>query len=166
MILRGSNILLIVIFSLTTAYSQQLSHQVLLPAAGVAAGSGINYSQTIGETAVTLFNSEDFVLTQGFQQPGIKLIAEIPPVGTGIEVYPNPVADYLRVEFFGETGRSFKVLVMTISGSVVYTRDLKFAGKYWFILEIPVGHFGNGIYFVRIISTDGVIGRSFKIEKI
>jgi len=162
---RGKILLLLILFSGTNAFAQQLSHQVLLPAAGVVSTVGINYSQTIGETAVTLISSADYILTQGFQQPGIKLIPEDPPLGNGVKAYPNPVVDYLTIELFGETLRSFRVTVININGTIVYTEDLSFMKKYWYKLEIPVSGLANGIYFVRVVSTDGFIGRSFKIEK-
>jgi hypothetical protein len=37
-------------------FSQQVSHQVLVPAAGVTSAGAINYSQTIGETVVEILD--------------------------------------------------------------------------------------------------------------
>ena len=165
MIRRGKILLLMILFSGTNAFAQQLSHQVLLPAAGIVSTGAINYSQTIGETAVTMISSTEFILTQGFQQPGIKLIPGDPPQGNGVKAYPNPVIDYLNIELFGEKGRSFRVTVVNINGIIIYTEDLSFVEKYWHKLEIPVSGLANGTYFVRVVSKDGFIGKSFKIEK-
>ncbi len=57
-------------------FSQQLSHQVLVPAAGVASNGTLSYSQSVGETAVEIITGSGFILTQGFQQPAIKLSPE------------------------------------------------------------------------------------------
>jgi hypothetical protein len=164
-ILKSKLLSLIIMFSGTLAFTQKLSQQVLLPAAGVIYTGGISYSQTIGETAVELISSTDYVLTQGFQQPRLILLPGNPPSGTGVKAYPNPVVDFVTVELFGETGRSFRIMVINISGTIVYSEDLFFSERYWHIREIPVGSLSPGLFFIRIMSKDGVINRSFKIEK-
>ena len=57
-----------------------------------------------------------FVLTQGFQQPGIKVIsAETPHEGTGVDVYPNPATDFINVKLFGDKARKFKIEVINLT---------------------------------------------------
>jgi hypothetical protein len=163
--MKGKTFLLVLLFSGTNAFTQQLSHQVFLSAAGVSSSLGITYSQTIGETAVELFSSTDYVLTQGFQQPRLILLPGNPPKGNGINAYPNPVVDFVNVEFFGEKARAFRITVININGTIVYTEDLNFGERYWHLQEIPVTSLARGLYFIRVVSTDGVISRSFKIEK-
>lgn len=146
-------------------YSQQLSHQVLVPVAGVTTTGSLTYSQTIGETAVEIIASPDYTFTQGFQQPCIKFSRENPPPGNGAKVYPNPVTDYLNVELFGNISRTFQIEIINISGTIVISERLVFTGMYWNTQQIPVRKLGNGLYFVRILSEDGVISQIFKIEK-
>ncbi|MBA4322723.1 MAG: hypothetical protein C0408_07895 [Odoribacter sp.] len=164
-IIRGKILLLVILFSGVNAFSQHLSHQVLLPAAGVAANGGVNYSQTIGETAVEIISSTDYLLTQGFQQPRLKLLPGNPPQGNGVKAYPNPAVDFVNIELFGETGRIFRISVININGTIVYSEDLSFGERYWHIQEIPVTRLARGLYFIRVVSRDGIINRSFKIEK-
>ena len=147
------------------AASQHLSHQVLVPAAGVAAGNGVNYSQTMGETAVQIFNPGEFILTQGFQQPRLKIKTGPPPQGSGVKVYPNPAIDYVNVELFGESSRSYVITIINVNGIMVYSDQISFTQNYWEVREIPIMGLARGLYFIRVISTDGVISRSFKIEK-
>jgi hypothetical protein len=163
---RGTILFVLILFSWTKAFPQQLSHQVLLPAAGVIYTGGITYSQTIGETAVELFSSSGYFLTQGFQQPGFLMLPGVQPSGTGVKAYPNPVTDFVNVEFFGETGRSFRITISNISGITVYSKDLSFENGYWYIQEIPVSHLSSGLYFIVVVSKDGVLRRAFKVEKI
>ena len=90
--INGTKVLMLfLLVSWTNVFSQQLSHQVLVPVAGLASTGSVNYSQTIGETAIVIVSSGDFLFTQGFQQPGIKKLPENPPAGSGVKVYPNPV---------------------------------------------------------------------------
>ena len=148
------------------ANSQSLSHQVLVPAANVLYVSGINYSQTIGETAVEIGTSYDRTLTQGFQQPGITFNDTTPPPGAGVEVYPNPVTDYVKVEMFGESSRDFTITIVNINGSTVYSDQINFSDEYWYVDVISFEGFIRGVYFLRVLSKDGIINRTFKLEKI
>src|SRR5450759_966894 len=92
-------LLLIVLLGLgDNLFSQQLTQQVLVPVAGIASTSSVSFSQTIGEAAVELVSSSDFILTQGFQQPGVKLVWEPPHVGNGFNVYPNPATDHITIK--------------------------------------------------------------------
>ena len=150
----------------TGLFSQELSHQVLVPLAGVTARGAINYSQTVGETAVEIVGCSDYVFTQGFQQPGIKLSHETPPPGDGVKVYPNPVTNYLTIELFGSTARCFRIDLINIMGTIVFTGRREFTDQFWFKEPINIENLIRGFYLVRIISDDGLISRTFKIEKI
>lgn len=165
MIIRTNVLVLFLLVSWTPMLSQQLSHQVLVPVAGVSSNGTINYSQTIGETAVVIIGCSDYTFTQGFQQPCLKFSKEIPPPGNGIKVYPNPVTDILNIELFGEKARTFRIELITISGMMIKSEKIDFSGAYWKLQEIAVDNLSKGLYFVRIISDDGVINRTFKIDK-
>mgnify|MGYP001811207582 CR=1 FL=1 len=145
--------------------AQQLSHQVLVPFAGVVTGGNYNYSQTVGETAVEMVGCTSFILTQGFQQPGIKFSKETQPAGTGVNVYPNPVHDNLTLEFSGESSRTLRIEILNITGTIVFSDKIIFTDKYWYREPHNVESLLPGIYFVRIMSEDGFLNRTFKIEK-
>jgi hypothetical protein len=163
---KSTLIVVMLAFCLLRANSQHLSHQVMVPAAGVIAINGVNYSQTIGETAVEIISAYDRTLTQGFQQP--RMIRDdtlIPPEGTGVKVYPNPVSEYVKIELFGESARELSIMIININGTIVYSDQINFSSYYWHIEEVPVSSFIRGLYFVRVTSRDGIINRTFKIDK-
>jgi hypothetical protein len=157
--------ILLMFFIWVKCEAQQLTNQVLLPWAGVTSSGVVNYSQSVGETAVELFSASDFILTQGFQQPRFKLPAGEVPSGTGVEVYPNPATDFINVKLFGEQPRKMKIELIAFNGSILSTLDLDFTTKYYVIQPIGLSRFKIGIYLVRVSSDDGVISRIFKIEK-
>lgn len=165
MVNRAAFLTIILLALVGNLFSQTLSHQVLVPVAGVSSNGTINYSQTIGETAVEIIKCSDYVFTQGFQQPCIIFSKENPPAGNGVKVYPNPVTDILNIELFGEKARTFKIELVTISGTIVKSEKMVFSGQFWDIQQISVDNISKGLYFVRIISDDGIINRSFKIDK-
>jgi hypothetical protein len=164
---RGLILLLLLIFgSWGSLFSQQLSNQVIVSAANVVSTANLSYSQTIGESITDIFTSFDFTLTQGFQQPGIKLTVVNPPNGNGVNAYPNPATDYIKIELFGETERTFWIEIFNINGNTKYIEKLTFDDKFWFIKEIDVSDFALGIYLIRVTSEDKLISRTFKIEKL
>ena len=158
-------LILILLSFCAVANSQQLSNQVLVPAAGLATSGIINYSQTIGETAVELETGAGFFLTQGFQQPGMKYTGETPQQGTGVDVYPNPATDFINIKLFGDAARKFTIEMINLSGTIVSTMTLDFITQYSYIQQIDITRLSYGFYFVRITSDDSKIIRVFKIEK-
>ena len=146
-------------------FAQHLSHQVLVPAAGIAVSSSINYQQTVGETAIEIIGHSGFVFTQGFQQPGVKITSEIIPNGNGVEVYPNPATEFIEIKLFGDEARKFKIDIISMAGNIINTGSIEFVDKYYYLQRVEVDQFKPGFYFVRVVSTDGKISRTFKIEK-
>jgi hypothetical protein len=157
--------ILLLLLSCTNAFSQQLSNQVLVPAAGLATAGVVTYSQTVGETAVEIMSNAGFELTQGFQQPSIKISTDVIPEGTGVDVYPNPATDFINVKLFGDEARKFRVDLINVTGMIVNSTTLSFIAKYYYIQQIEVTSLKYGFYFVRVTSDDGKINRVFKIEK-
>lgn len=158
--------ILLAAISWADCLSQQLSHQVLVPVAGVATCSKVAYSQTIGETAVEIFGCSNYFFTQGFQQPEFKISGETQPAGNGVKVYPNPVRDYMVIELFGESARTFRIDIVNITGNIVSSERRIFSDRYWYKEHQNIDDLIKGFYIVRIVSEDGMIDRSFKIEKI
>jgi hypothetical protein len=146
-------------------FSQQLTQQVLVPVAGVTSISSVVFSQTIGEAAVELVSSSDFILTQGFQQPGVKFVWQPTHEGNGFNVYPNPATERITIKLFGDIPRDFTIDIINISGLKVYAEKLTFTDKFYIEKEISLSNFTFGVYFVRIISGDKEINRTFIFEK-
>lgn len=165
MIRKTINIFFIFLTSWVTIFSQHLSHQVLVPAAGIAVNSEVSYTQTIGETATEIIGCSGYVFTQGFQQPGIEVSQEAPPDGNGVEVYPNPATDYINIKLFGDVARKFRIELINTNGMVVSSLEINFITNYFYTQRVEVKYLTRGLYFVRVVSKDGLINRSFKIEK-
>lgn len=159
----------------TLAFSQrsyELSHQVLVAAASVEpVKDGISYQQTVGETAVENTLPDIYILTQGFQQQRF-----IPPTdypvreGNGVDFFPNPVTEVanhiFNIRMFGVLGRHYYIIITNFPGAVMYTEELEFSPDHDIIQQIDFQNYADGIYVARVWSTDGVIDRSFKIEKL
>lgn len=158
-------LILLLLISWASVGAQTLSQKVLIPAAGEAKAGVLNYSQSIGQTAVELIRGSGYIFTQGFQQPGIKMVTEPPHEGTGVDVYPNPATDYINVKLFGDEARKFRIELINLTGRILSSMNLDFNSQYYYIQQIDVTGLTLGFYFVRITSDDFVVKRVFKIEK-
>jgi hypothetical protein len=143
-----------------------LSLQVLVPLAGLYSDGSISYSQTIGETAVEIISCSDYIFTQGFQQPLVKVSSETRPEGNGIKIYPNPVTDFVTIELYGESAKTFRIDFINLAGRVVRSSRVEFSDNFWFKEPQNIKDLISGFYLIRIKSEDGMISRTFKIEKI
>jgi hypothetical protein len=137
-----------------------------VPVAGLASDNNIYFTQTIGETAVEIIGSTEFTLTQGFQQPLVKptIIDHID--GNGIRVYPNPATDYIIVELYGEKAKTFRIDIINITGTVVYSDVKTFGINFWDREPRDISILQRGFYIISVASSDGMIRRTFKIEKL
>lgn len=162
---RGISILILFLALMTEGLSQDVSHQVLAPLSSIADAGSLNISQTAGEAMVEGLYGLDYDLTQGFHQPGIDMSRPEPPEGNGVEVYPNPVVDILKIELFGVEAADFDVVLFGLNGAVYYKRTISCGRDYWRIESVDLGRYKRGMYFVRIKSRDNRISRLFKIEK-
>jgi hypothetical protein len=152
--------------------SYELSHQVLVPAASVEpVKDGISYQQTVGETAVEITLPDIYILTQGFQQPRFIPKIDLPVrEGNGVDFFPNPVTEVVNyifnIRMFGVLGRHYYIIITNLPGAVLYTADVEYSPDHDVVLEIDLQRYADGIYVARVWSADGVIDRSFKIEKL
>lgn len=167
-----TGIVLVLFCSYTFSQKEyNLSHQVLVPAGNLVTLTGMTYQQTVGETAVEVSLPDYYNISQGFQQPRF-IPAKSLPVreGNGVDFFPNPVTEannhMFYVRMYGILARHYRITVISLIGSLMYTKELDLSADHDFIQEISIGHFGNGIFIATVISADGVINRSFKIEKL
>lgn len=166
MIKRLRIILFLLPFLWTNLHSQQLSHQVLVPLAGLSNGGNVSYSQTVGETAVEVTGCSFYIFTQGFQQPDMKYSDKEKPLGSGVKVYPNPVHDFLTIEMYGEEATTFRIEIIDVAGKVIRSERREFCSNFWFREPQNVRDLTGGLYMIRIKSDDGLFNRTFRIEKI
>lgn len=164
--MRNCRILILsILLPVNSLMSQELSHQVLVPMAGIIQTTAYEYTHTTGEAVVEITETPDLTLTQGFQQPLMIFTNSIPPSGNGARVYPNPVTDVMNIELFGNAGRTFTIEIINIAGFVFSSEKVVFTDPFWRRWQHPVKGLSKGIYFVRIVSEDGLIKRIFKIDK-
>jgi hypothetical protein len=137
-----------------------LHAQVFLAPSVVASGGGsyegenFSISWTIGEVAVTTLTGGDLILTQGFQQPFDSNVGiGDKGVNWGISVYPNPVADELRVRFDTEGPGDFITELQDVTGRLISQQQHSqvFPGD---VILINTSGYTSGIYFLKVLTPD------------
>lgn len=151
-----------------------LSHEVLVPAGNLVTHTGLTYQQTVGETAVEISLPSFYNLSQGFQQPRFIPKQVLPDrEGNGVECFPNPVTEnseagpwIATVRVYGVLARHYTINIYSLLGSLMYNEPLDLPPDHDTKHPVDMTHYSKGIYIVHVISTDGVINRSFKIDRL
>jgi len=112
-------------------------------------GQWLSALQSVGQSSVIgSFQSNDFILAQGFIQPGLDNVKMKLAKANELQadIYPNPVTTILSVEFAEELASSMEVEVCNVLGKVIYQNDYALSQK----IAIDVSALSNGIYFIQI----------------
>ncbi|MBN2632768.1 MAG: hypothetical protein JXR66_04365, partial [Bacteroidales bacterium] len=143
---KGFRLLLLILPVLwSDLLSQSISHQVLVPAAGIRSDGNFAISQTIGETMVEMTKNSYYILTQGFQQSSIREF-EFDDKLEIVRVFPNPVNDYITLEMTGRKARSFSIEFLDLTGRVVISVRKTFGPNYWYREQYNVSGLMGGLY--------------------
>ncbi|MCD6566251.1 MAG: T9SS type A sorting domain-containing protein [Bacteroidales bacterium] len=148
------------------SFSQSLSPTLISSAGAYAEGNGISLSYSLGEIAVTTLTTDNLVLTQGFHQPQL--------TGTGIpdkveldwkvNAFPNPVQDQLNISIRLEKPVELNLAIFDLTGKKLLIKKLGQIPAD-FDHSIDFSGFANGIYFLRIQTSDKKYNRIIKIQK-
>lgn len=96
--------------------------QVISASGKTGTQGGLTFSYTVGEVVITTLVGDTRAVTQGFHQPDLCI-----PVSTkdidlaewGIEIFPNPTADFLTVRFSAEKGTELRASVFNLLGQAM-----------------------------------------------
>jgi hypothetical protein len=143
--------LLAALLTVCPGYGQQ-KLEVLASAGGysVASGGAVSISWTLGETIIPNFVSQDgsISLAHGFQQKLIITKVEeniLTPVN--VNVYPNPVSEYVRIEFEQPSDAEIRLNLLDFRGKLV---DSDILGTGVTIHEINMQDLPSGLYYLRL----------------
>ena len=142
----------------TFSYSQSLSPSVIALAGGFEiTPSGTTISWTLGEPIIDPIRGDNVLLTQGFQQPDLKVSTGFidPTFAFGLKTYPNPVSTTLIMKTDYQETVSFRMVDM--AGKLV--KEGKWSTKN--VLDAsPLNQGIYAIYFMaegRMVKSDLII---------
>lgn len=138
--------------------------QIVSPNGGLLVGSNYDLSWTIGESITSSLEGNNYALLQGFNQPSIVItnVFTHKSLTYTFKAYPNPVEHSLTIENT-DFNQACEAVLFNSSGSVVIHQKFP-SGLYKHFLELE--SVPQGVYFLNIISLQGLKLQSFKIVKI
>ncbi len=79
-----------------------------------------------------------------------------------IKVFPNPTKDNFQIDFGNEINLPTNINLLNLHGQVLSTKTVD-ANKQ--IVTLPVHNYPNGIYLIRISTSNGIITKKVTIQK-
>ena len=142
-------------FFVVGSYAQiSLAPSVISSGGGYGENGNISISWTLGELAVTTLQGNNMILTQGFQQPfDVDVGAPGNEVNWHITVYPNPVADELRIRFNIEKPGEYLLEIQDVTGRLISQVQQKMVNP-GDIVILNTSTYTNGIYFLKVLTPD------------
>ena len=138
------------------------AQQAVISAGGSGKSGNLSINWSIGEVITETFVSMPFKLTQGVQQPHIKVE---PVAGMSemkiyqITAYPNPANDVVIVSIAESAENQLTLKVFDINGRLVHIAPI--TGNE---TRIHVKNFAAGIYLMQIMDKNNNV-QTFKIIK-
>ncbi len=160
-------IFLFVLLGAGLVQAQSLTPTVIASAGGYASGGNVSLSWTLGELAVTTLSSGNFMLTQGFQQPwelDISNAIDDPSYDWAILSYPNPVHDQLNLKFKVEKVLDYNVEITDLTGKTLHLQKVENVTPGQEV-DIDFSPYPQGLYLVKITSTDRKYQRTVRVQK-
>ncbi len=107
--------------------------------------------QSLGQTsAIGTFNSNDYILRQGFIQPNVlaMIIDENIPINLQVTIYPNPFKKNISLSFNEEIENEVSLAVFDMAGRSLLTKHYKANQQ----MVIPLGFLPSGAFIIKIIA--------------
>jgi len=150
------NILLLIVVLLSVSISAQ----------EVIATQGASYSNTnnsidftIGEVVIATLTNTNNVLTQGFHQTNLTVLAvDDFDINYQARVFPNPAEDFLQLDIQNFEGLNYKIY--TLLG-----KELAYAKINKKNTDVNLGNYAKGLYFLAILNENNQKLKTYRILK-
>jgi hypothetical protein len=143
--------------------AQSVTPDVIASAGDFFSNAGGSISWTLGEPMGETYQQTGNMVTQGFQQPwdfGMFITGGDP---VNAEVYPNPTADVVNLEFGDKTSGQYIIEVYNTLGQQL--RSTTFNATPSSRTTISLLDYSDGIYFITVRKADGTENSTFRITK-
>lgn len=157
-------ILLFTLFTISVGQAQSLGQTVVASSGSTISGASNTLSFTIGEPIIgTITNGE--TLGQGFWLGAIEQVVlsnEDFTFEVQTTVYPNPVTDYLSINFKDMIGQEFEIFVHDTNGKVMLHKKVENSATNE---TVNFYNYNQGIYLLTIVQSASIKSKTFKIIK-
>ena len=159
--MRTKLIFLILIFLSFSINGQNMMPELLASSGGLHSGQNASLSWTLGEVSIKTVVSDDFMLTQGFQQSHLYTVSTFNPEKViSATVYPNPARDIINIDIEYPASILYSASIVDINGNIyrhIPVQKLK---------GIDISGLKPGYYFIVINSNGGIEPTGIKFLKL
>ena len=131
------------------------------PSVITGCGGSLQSDFTLGEIAIETLKSDQYMLTQGFHQPSLGVISLLDSPKTKITIFPNPITDFLNLEFSNFQNELIEIRIIDLSGKIIF---YDFASAESNFHKINTNFLKLGTYILEIITENEK--DLFKIQKL
>jgi hypothetical protein len=157
---RFAFILISAIFSLSVA--GQVQQEVISSASGYNTKGNLSVSWTLGEIIIPTYKNGNLSLASGIQQQlKASTIKEKQDMPVDLKIYPNPVSEYINIQFEEPVEWEVPVSVLDSQGRVIKSDVVEstMLQKIINIQDLPAG-----LYYLRL--TRGKLVNIYKVVKL
>ena len=145
--------------------AQTVTPVVLSNQGGYSLLSQGSISWSIGEPVSESYSTPTRIHTMGFHQPELAIVTLIAEQGEdkNILVYPNPVKEFLTINFTGLTEGTYKVDLIDNIGKLIYQSQTEVSENNR-TFQLKVNEVAAGNYFLRVQNKE--FSKTVKINKV
>lgn len=143
-------------------FAQSLQRQVIGSAGTTLTNGTYSVSFTLGETMVSSYANNNFLLTEGFHQGEQHVILNIDDQEQmNVSVYPNPFVEELLLDLKGSSVDDYNFFMFDGIGSRV-NPNMEFEKD-----KVRIGLDGHstGVYYIRVSNKENNLIKTIKVIK-
>jgi hypothetical protein len=139
----------LVVFLLFVSLSSR-AQQAVSSAGNTSVVPGYIVDWTLGEVVIETVTGSSVMLTQGIHQTNLVVtdLHDLTSPGLDVKVYPNPAADFLRIEVLRMGNDVFHYELSDITGCRILLKAMQSQ-----IEEIDMSRFVSGTYILHVFNT-------------
>ena len=133
-----------------------LQRQLISTSGGSASHGTVHIQHSVGETIIETLSTNYLTITQGFQQPDLRLGGQVLQVEKDylkslLRVYPNPTAGSITAKL-PEMNQIASLEVVNSKGQVLMTEMIQRGVR---SIYLDLGYLPNGLYVIRLLDNNG-----------
>ena len=157
-----SKLILIILSVLSCSIQgQNLMPDLVSSSGGLHSGQNASLSWTLGEVSIKTFQTDDLMLTQGFQQPKLHTISTYNPESiVRATIYPNPAKDIININIKYPESTVNSMSIIDIKGNILKCIPAQKSKR------VDISGLKPGYYFIMINTNRGIELTGIKFLKL
>lgn len=152
-------------FLILLSFSQNVDLHTIASDGGHSITSTAQISWTIGEAITDTYAGPSNIITKGFQQPSLTVVASHAELNfpENIRAYPNPAYDYVQFDFSKIKQGNYLIEIYGLAGELLKQTQIEIDSELY-QQYFSLSDLSKGLYVFRITNSENS-SRYFRISK-